>query len=116
MVTSLGVTCAILALVTFNWMLAVIGFFNIFLIAVVGLSVDYTVHLLHAYNEHEGSREERMQGAFGTMGISVLSGAITTIGAGIMLFFCDMAFFEQYGQFIVFVIIMLFFCDMAFFE
>lgn len=34
------------------------------------------------------------------MGISVASGAITTMGAGIMLFMCDIAFFQQYGSFI----------------
>merc|ERR1712032_1239771 len=83
------------ALVTWNWILALIGLLNIcvitivflglmplipwelgsneciFLIAVVGLAVDYTVHLLHAYNEHEGSREEKMHSALSTMGISV---------------------------------------------
>jgi len=125
----LVVTAVILALVTFNWRLALIGLLNIciitvtflgimplipwelgsseciFLIAVVGLSVDYTVHLLHAYNEQGGSREERMQGALSTMGISVASGAITTMGAGMVLFFCDIAFFQQYGSFIFLVIL-----------
>merc|ERR1712151_604815 len=119
----------ILALVTFNWILALIGLVNItiitviflgvmplvpwelgpneciFLIAVVGLAVDYTVHLLHAYNEQDGTREEKMQGALSTMGISVASGAITTMGAGIMLFMCKIAFFQQYGTFIFFVIL-----------
>ncbi|CAK0901789.1 unnamed protein product [Prorocentrum cordatum] len=124
---SLFVTAVVLALVTFNWVLALIGLLNIsvitviflgvmplipwelgsneciFLIAVVGLAVDYSVHLLHAYNEHEaGTREEKMQGALGTMGISVASGAITTMGAGLTLFQCDIAFFQQYGSWCVF--------------
>jgi len=126
--TSLGVTAVILALVTFNWALALIGLLNIavitviflgtmplipwelgsseciFLIAVVGLAVDYTVHLLHSYNEQKGSREEKTQGALSNMGISVASGAITTVGASLMLFFCDLAFFQQYGAFIFIVI------------
>jgi hypothetical protein len=130
MVVSLSVTAVILALVTFNWMLALIGLLNIsiittlflglmplipwelgsneciFLIAVVGLAVDYTVHLLHAYNEQEGTREEKMQGALSTMGISVASGAITTMGAGLMLFQCKIAFFQQYGSFIFLVILL----------
>jgi len=130
MVVSLVVTALILALVTFNWILALIGLVNItiitgiflgimplipwelgsseciFLIAVVGLAVDYTVHLLHAYNEQDGTREEKMQGALSTMGISVASGAITTMGAGLMLFMCDIAFFQQYGSFIFLVILL----------
>merc|ERR1712060_505813 len=80
----------------------------IFLIAVVGLAVDYTVHLLHAYNEQDGTREERMQGALSTMGISVASGAITTMGAGVPLFVCNIAFFQQYGSFIFLVILISF--------
>merc|ERR1740121_101633 len=127
---SLSVTAVILALVTFNWMLALIGLLNIsiitivflgvmplipwelgsseciFLIAVVGLAVDYTVYLLHAYNEHDGTREEKMQGALSTMGISVASGAITTMGAGLTLFQCQIAFFQQYGSFIFLVILL----------
>jgi len=127
---SLSVTAVILALVTFNWMLAMIGLLNIaiittlflgvmplipwelgqneciFLIAVVGLAVDYTVHLLHAYNEQDGTREEKMQGALSTMGVSVASGAITTMGAGLMLFQCKIAFFQQYGSFIFLVILL----------
>merc|ERR1712039_989621 len=38
-------------------------------------------------------------------GISVASGAITTMGAGIMLFLCKIAFFQQYGTFIFLVIL-----------
>jgi predicted RND superfamily exporter protein len=132
MLVSLVVTAVILALVTFNWILALIGLINItiitgiflgvmplipwelgsseciFLIAVVGLAVDYTVHLLHAYNEQDGTREEKMQGALSTMGISVASGAITTMGAGLMLFMCDIAFFQQFGSFIFLVILISF--------
>merc|ERR1712151_795176 len=47
----------------------------------------------------------KMQGALSTMGISVASGAITTMGAGVLLFMCDIAFFQQYGSFIFLVIL-----------
>merc|ERR1712151_133017 len=50
----------------------------------------------------------KMQGALSTMGISVASGAITTMGAGLMLFMCDIAFFQQYGSFIFLVILISF--------
>lgn len=127
-VTSLVVAFAVLLLVTYNVLIALIGLINItciavvflglipilgwelgtseciFLIGVVGLSVDYTVHLLHAYNEHEAdTREHKLKTALETMGISVLSGAVTTLLAAAPLFICLMQFFSQYGQFIFFV-------------
>jgi predicted RND superfamily exporter protein len=81
----------------------------IFLIGTVGLSVDYTVHLLHAYNHAhvEGqsmNRLEKSQSALSEMGISVLSSAITTLLAALILFFCNFYFFFQFGVFIFIVI------------
>merc|ERR1711871_987003 len=83
--TSLSVAALVLFLITGNIILALIGLINIccitgvflgmipllgwelgkseciFLIAVVGLSVDYSVHILHSYNEHSGDREQKMR-------------------------------------------------------
>merc|ERR1739840_88536 len=39
-------------------------------------------------------------GAFGDMGISVLNGMITSIGASVPLFFCQLQFFHKFGIFI----------------
>lgn len=78
---------------------------SIFLIAVVGLSVDYTVHLLHSYKGHSGTQEEKAQKALGEMGISVVNSAITTLLAAACLFFCWFWFFVQYGGFLFFVIL-----------
>merc|ERR1712048_1291714 len=86
---SLFVAFVVLALVTWNWYIALLGLINIscivvcflgmfpilgweldiyniiFLIMTVGLSVDYTVHLLHSYNESaKEDTEERMKEAF----------------------------------------------------
>lgn len=72
-----------------GWQLGVfeaVGF-----IVVVGLSVDYTVHIGHAYNEvrvlngRMGSRVERTTHALTEMGVSVLSGAATTMAASLFL-------------------------------
>ena len=41
-----------------------------------------------------------MHGAFVEMGVSILGGGITTIGASIFLFMCYLSFFEQFGIFI----------------
>lgn len=79
---------------------------SIFLIIVVGLAVDYTAHLLHAYNHQTSeTRHERTQGAFAEIGISVVSGAITTLLAATPLFLCYFWFFFQFGVFIFLVIL-----------
>jgi len=65
-----------------------------------GFAVDYVVHLAHAYERAEGDTYTRMSKAFGEMGISVLSGMITSVGASIPLFFCQVQFFKKFGTFI----------------
>jgi len=129
-ILSLAVAFMTLCFVTWNWYIAVLGTINIsvivvyfigtwpvigweldiynviFLLSAVGLSVDYTVHILHAYNEspHE-TREERMGDAFSHMGVTVFSGAITTLLAALPLVLCKVVFFNRYGTF-VFIIIL----------
>mmetsp|Transcript_34054 Transcript_34054/g.77651 ORF Transcript_34054/g.77651 Transcript_34054/m.77651 type:complete len:1269 (+) Transcript_34054:62-3868(+) len=129
-VTALSVAFVCLVLVTFNWYLSLLGLLNItcilavflatipiigwelgvyeciFLIMTVGLSVDYTVHLLHAYNEsHQETRAAKTRESLASMGITVLSGAITTLLASLPLFGCKLRFFQQYGVFIFFTIL-----------
>mmetsp|Transcript_2400 Transcript_2400/g.4386 ORF Transcript_2400/g.4386 Transcript_2400/m.4386 type:complete len:1251 (-) Transcript_2400:68-3820(-) len=76
----------------------------IFLIATVGLSVDYTVHLLHSYSSAEGTSREKVQHALAGMGISVANSAITTLLAACVLFQCGFYVFFQFGGFIFMVI------------
>lgn len=67
-------------------------------IMIVGLSVDYTVHLGHMYT-HAGTeeglntRQERFEYSVLTMGMTVLAGAATTLGAGLFLFGTQITFF-----------------------
>merc|ERR1719188_39800 len=77
----------------------------------VGLSVDYTVHLLHAYNHSsEKTREGRTKACLEAMGITVLSGSVTTLLAAIPLFLCLLRFFQQYGTFVFFTILLSILC------
>eukprot|EP00933_Yihiella_yeosuensis_P008580 TRINITY_DN114106_c0_g1_i1.p1 TRINITY_DN114106_c0_g1~~TRINITY_DN114106_c0_g1_i1.p1 ORF type:complete len:149 (+),score=21.30 TRINITY_DN114106_c0_g1_i1:22-447(+) len=66
-------------------------------VIVIGYSVDYVVHLAHMYCEaaHHGhvTREERAKFAVRSMGATVFAGAITTAGAGCVMFFCFFYFF-----------------------
>lgn len=60
------------------------------------------MHLTHFYNVAKGSRKEKSIEAINSIGVSILGGAATTMGAGIPLFFCAMTFFKLCGWFIFF--------------
>lgn len=67
---------------------------------IAGFSVDYVVHLAHAYETASGDTNERLSEAFGDMGISVLNGMVTSVAASIPLFFCQLQFFSKFGTFL----------------
>ncbi len=75
---------------------------SIFTILVVGMAIDYAVHLAHFYNEAGGSRYEKAQAALHGVGVSVLGGAITTMGAGVPLFFCVVIFLWTLANYVFF--------------
>jgi len=85
-------------MVMLGWQLGSIE--SILIGIVAGFSVDYVVHLAHAYETANGSTEERIVEAFGDMGISVLNGMITSVAASIPLFFCQLQFFAKFGTFL----------------
>jgi hypothetical protein len=75
----------------------------------VGFSVDFSAHILLAYMGASGSRTERTKEALGTMGSSILSGAMTTLGAicfatlSILIPFSKAALFICFNMFLSFV-------------
>ena len=78
-----------------------LGSIESILIAIIaGFSVDYVVHLAHAYEASDGNTNERLTAAFGDMGISVLNGMVTSVAASIPLFFCQLQFFAKFGTFL----------------
>jgi hypothetical protein len=70
-----------------------------------GFSVDYVVHLAHAYKIAEGDCDERVTEAFADLGISVFNGMITSVAASIPLFFCSLQFFAKFGTFLCLTIV-----------
>ena len=63
---------------------------------VVGLAVDYVVHLAEGYHmSHARDRKGRLRHALQRMGISVFSGACTTLGASAFMLFAKIQFFFQ---------------------
>lgn len=105
--TILGIVLCILAYVSLTSSLGILE--SIVASLLVGLSVDYSAHLCSAFNEagvpakHVSSaldRLHRARSALHEMGVSVVSGAITTLVASFFLFFAQLRFFVVFGQFI----------------
>lgn len=85
-------------------------------IIVVGFSIDYVVHLGNSYLENtKKTRFLRCEEALLNMGISVVGGAITTIGAGMFLFGCQLIFFNKFGAILVLTIAFSVIISMTFF-
>ena len=99
---SLSITCVLLSvvgvMVMIGWDLGSIESILIGIIA--GFSVDYVVHLAHAYEIASGDTYDRITEAFSDLGISVFNGMITSVVASIPLFFCQLQFFAKFGTFI----------------
>lgn len=94
------ITCCVVGVIPVaGWKLGVLESLNLTL--VVGLSVDYVVHLAQGYVEaHEYKRLVRVQTTLSHVGISVLSGACSTLGASVFMFGAKILFFFQFGIFI----------------
>merc|ERR1711998_607428 len=78
-----------------------------------GMSVDYVLHLAHAYNGETGGHADKVRKSLKDMGVSVTSGMITTFMACIALFLCNMLWFRLFGCFIAMVIITAFAVSMT---
>jgi len=64
----------------------------------VGLSVDYCLHLAHAYNESPGKTSlAKMKRTLVVIGPSIMGGAITTIAGTAFLIPCRMILFQKLG-------------------
>ena len=70
-------------------------------VILIGLSVDYCVHLANAYCEADprecATSEARTQRALGVMGISITASAVTTVISGSILWLCVLNFFAKFA-------------------
>lgn len=87
-----------------GWKLGTIEAILISILA--GFSVDYVIHLAHAYVHAEGDTDARVKAAYGDMGVSVFSGMLTSVVASIPLFFCTLTFFAKFGTFLCLTIVL----------
>ncbi len=126
---SLALAFIVITLATQNWIIAMYSCFVIFVIVicvmgfatmngwklgvieaviyvmVVGMSVDYVVHLSEAYlASNKYLRKDRTRRMLGIVGSSVLSGAISTLIGIFWLFLAVNFIFFKFGAFIFFLI------------
>jgi len=80
-----GMTIADILGVMFYWDLVVDNVAVIMLVLAVGLSVDYSAHVGHAFMTKQGTNEERVIAALGDIGAAVLNGALSTFLAVVLL-------------------------------
>merc|ERR1711937_997163 len=86
-----------------GWKLGVLE--ALVLVMVIGLSVDYVVHMADAYLEAPADdRLERTKFMLVRMGSAVISGASTTIGAAFFMCWCYITFFQKFGLIILFTV------------
>ena len=89
---------------------------SIILSLVVGLSIDYTVHLAEAYSRSdEKLRKRRLHDTLQTVGVSVFSGFLTSMGSAICLVPCQLVPLSRFGILMCTVIGLSFLYAMLFF-
>merc|ERR1719471_2723159 len=97
------VMCVVGFTVANGWKLGVIE--AVIYVMVVGMSVDYVVHLSEAYlASGKVKREDRTRRMLGIVGSAVLSGAISTMVGIFWLLFATVVIFLKFGSFIFFLI------------
>ena len=97
------VMCVIGFTVANGWKLGVIE--AIIYVMVVGMSVDYVVHLSEAYlASGKEKRVDRTRRMLGIVGSAVLSGAMSTMIGIFWLLFATIMIFLKFGAFIFFLI------------
>ena len=99
MTSIVGIMCASFGgMAAMGWQISILE--AICLIIAVGMAVDYTVHLMHAYNDSpNASSFAKARDALTEVGVSVVGGAFTTMLAAAPLFTAEMLFFQRFGVF-----------------
>lgn len=99
--TILGVLTSVLgSMVALGWELGTIE--SICLTILAGFSVDYVVHLAHAFvHADKKDRSDKVQTALDEIGISVLFGMFTSASAAFALIACQIQFFHKFGVFLL---------------
>ena len=129
LVISYCIACLVILAVTGNWRVTLISSFVLLsiisfslmglvicgfsmslneccvILVAAGMSVDYLLHMSHSFNHQHGNKQERVRKALREMGISVFSGAVTTLSAAISLCFCVFYIYSRLGIYLIWLIV-----------
>jgi len=81
----------------------------------IGLSVDYVVHVAHAFEHEDGNPSERLQKALSGIGMSVAKGGVSTFLGIIALAFAPSAIFRTFFKLIFSTVVLGIFAGLVFF-
>ncbi|GMH78863.1 hypothetical protein TrLO_g8610 [Triparma laevis f. longispina] len=95
------VCCVVGVLVLDGWELNIME--SVIISVAVGMAVDFVAHYSHTYlhSPVKDDRDIAVINTLKTMGVSVLTGAITTFIAGAFMIFAQTLFFYQFGFFMM---------------
>lgn len=99
-----------------GWKLGILE--SIIYVMVVGMAVDYVVHLGEAYLEAAAvhhDRHSRAREMLEVRGFSIVSGAVSTLGGIVVLFFAFIIFFYKFAVVMFFLIAMSLWYSLVFF-
>ena len=90
---------------------------SVAVVTCVGFAVDYVVHLAsHYIHSKHKDRHRRIREALRELGISILSGSVTTILATCVLFICVLLLFPKFAIFVISTVIFSVLYSLAFFS
>ena len=82
----------------------------------VGFAVDYVVHLAaHFVHSKPKDRNGRVRESLREIGISIMSGSVTTVAATATLFLCVLVLFSKFATLVIYTILLSTFYSLAFF-
>lgn len=97
---ALIVMCVTAAMVLAGWELGVSE--STAMVIIIGPSVDYVVHLAaHYVHSRAYKRSDKADSSISAMGVSIFSGAATTSGSAVFLYFGTLLFFRKFSVIII---------------
>lgn len=98
------VASVVAVMVLRDWQLGVSE--SIAMVIIIGFSVDYVVHLAaHYVHAAVENRYDRSHDSISAMGVSIFSGAMTTLGSGVFLFGGTIIFFQKFALIITMTVV-----------
>lgn len=87
---------------------------SVAVVMLIGFAVDYVIHLSSDFmHSSQPTRALKMQQSYREMGVSILSGCVTTFACGCFLFLANFVFFKVFAFVITLTVLLAFFFSMV---